>query len=189
MNFSLAVYRVCKKLPESEPMAGQLKKTANELVGDLVMEEWKEAQKRAGCLIAYFEISRNQDWINPVNWEILKKESFSLKEQIGFFEANKKSRKIKKEGTGIVSHNAETRKKYKKEISSRQKEILSFLESKRAVKFSDFTPLFKDQISERTLRADLQDLLNRNLINREGINKNSVYISKTFQAAQPPQAQ
>lgn len=177
MDFSLAVYRVCKKMPESEPMAAQLKKTSNELVGDLVMENLKDAKKRIDCLSAYFEISASQEWMNPLNWKILGKESHALKEKIISFEESKKS-KITKRGFGVMSHNGEPKEKRPREISPRQKEIISFIQTRKAAKISDLAPLFKDEISRRTLRMDLKDLLSRNLIGREGLNKNTVYFSK-----------
>jgi DeoR/GlpR family transcriptional regulator of sugar metabolism len=59
-------------------------------------------------------------------------------------------------------------------LSDRQKKILAEINRKKILKISDLFPIFK-KTSVRTLRNDLNFLLEKKFIKKEGFNKSAVY--------------
>lgn len=191
LDLALAIYRLTERLPKGEIMILQLRKLGNEVVGDLMMDKFFNAQKKIEILLVYFKISRAQKWVREVNWLILSSEYQKLSQEIIFLAQAgdlEERTEIRKRIAGVektedlMSHNIEKVKKIKKvslrvsKLSSRQQKILAELEFRESIKMADLTSLFKNQVSERTLRNDLQALLKRGLINKAGAHKTTVYF-------------
>lgn len=191
LDSALAIYRLTERLPKGEIMISQLRKLGNEVVGDLMMDKFFNAQKKIELLLVYFKISRAQKWVREVNWLILSSEYQKLNQEIIFFAQAgdlEERTEIRKRIAGVektedlMSHNIEKVKKIKKvslrvsKLSSRQQKILEELKEKESIKMSDLTPLFKNTASERTIRNDLQILLKKGLIDRTGAHKTTLYF-------------
>ena len=52
---------------------------------------------------------------------------------------------------------------------------MAALDKKEPLKMSNLIPLFKDDISERTLRNELQAMVKNGLLRKSGLNKATVY--------------
>ena len=193
LDLALAVYRLTNQLPKNEVMIGQLRKLSNELIGDLMMDNFVKYRKRTELLMMYFKISRDQNWVRDVNWQILEKEYQKLNRKIGLLEkagketqyinGNKKESLLRSGQAPIKSHNAVMNDKIaqlasENQLSSRQHMILGEMKIKDSIKMSDLIPLFKNTASERTIRNDLQILLKRGLIDKTGTHKTTVYFLK-----------
>ncbi len=59
-------------------------------------------------------------------------------------------------------------------ISDRQKAILAHIETQKQARISDFFTLF-DRISSKTIQRDLQDLVSRELLKKEGEKRWTIY--------------
>jgi len=66
----------------------------------------------------------------------------------------------------------------KREINQRQKKILDFLNKRKEAKMSDLQGIFKNEVTERTLRNDLQGLAGQKMIRAEGEFKTRKYYIK-----------
>ncbi len=188
LRLALAIYRITDRFPEQEALIGLLRKTANEIVGDLTGGDFERAKKQIEILLNYFKIAQAQNWVKMTNWSILDLEYSKLKQEFIFSvetdEAEKKEEV--REISNIVSHNIRIKKdraSAKKttdtgSLLKRQKMILEEINDKNAVKISDLIPLFKDQVSERTLRNDLQFLLKNGFIEKRGFNKTVSYLKR-----------
>jgi DNA-binding HxlR family transcriptional regulator len=53
---------------------------------------------------------------------------------------------------------------------------MAALNRKEPLKMSDLIPLFKNDISERTLRNELQAMVKNGLIKKSGVNKATTYF-------------
>jgi hypothetical protein len=64
------------------------------------------------------------------------------------------------------------------ELNQRQKKILDFLKKRQEAKMNDLQGIFKGEVTERTLRNDLQSLVAQKLIKSEGEFKTRKYYLK-----------
>jgi hypothetical protein len=193
LDLALAVYRLTNQLPKNEVMIGQLRKLSNELIGDLMMDNFVKYRKRTELLMMYFKISRDQNWVRDVNWQILEKEYQKLSRRVILFEKageeaqtiNEKKKRVflRSVQVPIRSHNTNTDEQIgrlvrENRLSARQQKILEEMKISESIKMSDLIPLFKNTASERTIRNDLQILLKRGLIDKTGTHKTTVYFLK-----------
>jgi hypothetical protein len=65
-----------------------------------------------------------------------------------------------------------------KELNARQKKIVDFLKKKNEAKMADLQGVFKNEVTERTLRNDLKDLVSQKLIKSQGEFKTRKYFLK-----------
>lgn len=188
---SYAIYRITERFPQGEVLISQLRGLGNEIAGDAAGGEVRNLAKKIDRLLIYFQIAQQQDWVKPLNWLILAREYKLLGQEgglagsvgaEGILENEQAAEPTKND---IVSHNILKAKKRvgqrqikSSELSFRQKKILQELKSGTPLKTSQLVPLFADKVSERTLRNDLQELLMRGLIRKNGFKKTAVYLVK-----------
>lgn len=193
LNLSLAIYRVTARFAQGEVLAGQMRESGNQIAGDLAEGNFAAAEKKIERLKIYFAIAKEQNWVKPINWSVLDFEYYKLQQEVIF---ELKSRGLpmmgkaadlrgENEGNeeGIVSHNIRRVKKTSpKEISTatensnlRQTKILAALDGNSSLKMSDLAPLFKDDVSERTLRNELANMIKSGLLKKSGVNKFTEY--------------
>jgi len=189
LNLTLAIYRITERFPQGEVLISQLRGLGNEIAGDAAGVEVRNLAKKIDRLLVYFQIAQQQDWVKSLNWLILAREYKLLGQEAGLAGSVGAEGDLKNEQAAeprdkeFVSHNIWKAKKpmVKKraqsvDLSSRQKRILQELKSGTPLKTSQLVPLFAGQISERTLRNDLQKLLIRGLIRKNGSKKTAVYL-------------
>ncbi len=189
LDLSLAIYRVTQRLPEQEPLAGQLRQAGNEVAGEIAAGKFREAQNEIEKVLIYIKIARFQNWLRPANWSILDFEYYKLKQEVIFWlesEKLEKREEVKEEKPKDTSHNIKRPEK-RVEISepadsrrqafinSRQQQIFEEIKKRKSSKLSDLIPLFKN-VSERTLRNDLRMLKDSGKVGKRGFNRNSVYF-------------
>jgi|GEM_PF-1440923 len=189
LDLSLAVYRVTASFPMGEVLSYQLRLLANQIVGDIVVDDLAKIEKRINRLLVYFKIASQQNWVRAANWAVLNFEYIKLKQEIDLLTKINTEEAIAVEekavkNISLVSHNIKREAKVIKEpvpkiagLSDRQSNILTEINKRRSVKNADLVPLFKN-VSDRTLRNDLTFLLEKKLIRKEGVNKMAVYLSR-----------
>jgi len=191
LKLSLAIYRVSGLLPAGEVMVRQLRRLGNEVVGDLVVDDLVAARKKIKVLRMYFKISQSQNWMREANWQILDQAYAELNQEISLLnkiEEKKSETKGEERAKGNrrmdMSHNIRGRLKkedlslFQAEVNQRQQKILDTLRANNQLHISDLIPLFQNDISARTLRNDLNFLINQGLVNKKGSNKFKVYFAK-----------
>lgn len=204
LNLSLAIYRVTAKFPVGEALAGQMRTLGNEIAATLSVAEaglssagdMERVKKDISRLRVYFQIAKEQNWVRPMNWSVLDFEYYKLQQYIEFeLGAGERGLTQKKDDAdlrgeekkaSIMSHNIEERQQVGKKLSRqesvilplRQDRILKIIQNKGLVKMSDLTPLFKDEISERTLRNELQAMVASGSIKKRGANKYTEYYMR-----------
>jgi len=183
LDLSLAVYRITGRFPSGETLVGQLRELGNEIAGDLATGESVNLNKKINRLRTYFKIAQAQSWVARINWQILDLEYYKLEQEVLL--EQKKSEAAEKEGiSSIMSHNVGDKIKPVSRRSvpvsrirgnSRQNKIMAALDKKEPLKMSNLIPLFKNDISERTLRNELQAMVKNGLLRKSGLNKATVY--------------
>lgn len=189
----LAVYRLTNLFPRGEVLTNQIRELANEIAAEVLshkprfeMRTLERVNDKISKIIVYFEIAKAQNWLKPINFEVLIREYQGLKEEI------EKERTLRLQPStaapaqginateGLFSERSErskqSRRAKKQKITERQKKILTYLQEKNSAKMKDFLEIFKDEVTERTLRSDLKFLINQGLIKKQGHLKTTKYF-------------
>lgn len=189
LNLSLAIYRVTEKLPRGEILVWQIRKLSNELIGRIVFGDWAGSEKRINLLSAYFKIARAQNWLKEGNWYVLETAYKNLKQEIIIKRLKGELLTSRKEPAFQEAVVDKPEKIYKSQsplirgqkigsAARRQNKILEEMRKQGTIKISDLAPLFKKQVSERAVRNDLQVLIDKGLITKNGSNKTREYALK-----------
>jgi len=189
LKLTKAVYDSIEFLPEKEPLKNKIKETSLSVLGNLIFlslstygnpvsffSDNKESKEKKNQILVktlsdisvlknYLKIGKSQGWIDSFNFLILSKEYDIIRERLEK-DLQKKEEKIEK-------------KEIKEEsFSDRQEKILDFLKEKEKAQVSNLKEVFP-QVSKRTLRRDLDDLMKKEKIKREGEWNQVFYKIKT----------
>lgn len=153
LKLAHATYKVADILPENEEVRSNIKDTATSIVVHLLLPE-KERDglyviKEVQRLQEYFNTAKNKQWVNPENFLILEREYDKI---IRLFEQPEQ-----------ISVSAPPTPS----LSERQKKILEILRSKEKTQVWELQKVLPE-VTKRTLRRDLDDLLQLNLVERQG---------------------
>jgi len=194
LKLTNTVYKALEFFPESDPLKNRAKDkalsimerlilTANKNprvsvegvdwtpVGDIFLQNEIKNQviEDIDALLGYLWIAKSQNWLSSVNFLILSNEYEKIKKEIR--PALELTRKL----PGMEERQAEsdsqkqTGNQYQpvQEIRGRQKQILEFLSKNGRAQVSDLQKVLPD-ITKRTIRRDLEELLRAGKIQRLG---------------------
>ncbi|KPJ56654.1 hypothetical protein AMJ49_04290 [Parcubacteria bacterium DG_74_2] len=167
IKLTLAVYRVTELFPEKEPLKNKIRELSLKILGDILDSkrgEIEQVMKDIERLEDFLEIAKSQNWVDFRNFLVLNQEYVKIRKGI-----------IPKEKL-IEEKSKELPKKAK--IAPRQKKILEFLQKQEKTQVWELQKLFPG-ISKRTLRRDLENLLNQGVIERIGKWNETFYRLKT----------
>lgn len=203
LKLTEAVYKSIEFLPGEEPLAKNIKERSLRILANLILNSLSTfsnpvsffsggdknsagLEKEPICLQVltdievlknYLKIGRDQKWIDNINFLVLAKEYDIIKKEI----ATELEESIKKKGLKKKKDNKEREKKEEKtdsSLNSRQRKILKILKKREKTQVSDLKEVFGN-VSKRTLRRDLDDLLKKEKIVRRGEWNKSFYKIKT----------
>jgi DNA-binding transcriptional ArsR family regulator len=182
-----AVYKVTDLFPPREPLKMAIRKEALNILffSVLFLKDFNPKNKEDSLasikiLETCFKVSRKQNWINEKNFEILEREYA----KVGEFLKEKIS--IKKES---VSKKPAVEKQPKKEpekfeisnksieyekLSDIQLKLLEVLQNKGQLRPLEINTYFP-QLSPRSVRRELKELREKNIINSIGGGKSTFY--------------
>jgi len=153
LKLAHATYRVADVLPESEEIGSNIKDTATSIVAHLLLPE-KERDglyvvKEVQQLQVYFNTAKSKQWVNPENFLILEREYDKI------IRLSEQYQQISVSVPPTPS------------LSERQKKIIEILRSKEKTQVWELQKVLPE-VTKRTLRRDLDDLLQLNLVERQG---------------------
>ena len=196
-----AVYRVTELFPRNEPLRYKTREMADEILHDFVLFQNLEAQKRNQAknqifskieILSeyYFDLAKEQNWVNPRNFLILKREYDKIKtEMVGApssaqlepseVELPKIEPKPEPEPAperaptptpalpvkALAKAGAPAPEPGK--LSERHKEIIKIIKQKQEAQVGEIRESFPE-LSKRTLRRDLEYLLKQGYVERFG---------------------
>lgn len=164
----LAIYRVTNLFPKEEVLINQTRQMANQTAIQLFSGNFSRAINDLEGLFVCFRIAEAQNWINRVNFEILKQEGAALKKDLLKHSVWKSdgSKEIKKEKIKSPQKPAE--------LNLRQRQILSILKIGDKMKKTGLVEKLAP-ISQKTIQRDLKDLCDKDLINKIGNTRDCLY--------------
>lgn len=178
----LALYRVSDILPQNEALRFKLREEALNTIShaehfylDPNVLNYKFGASLS-TLNQYCVLAREQRWLSEKNFLIVENALKELQNALSELEA--KDVKSKK-------HEKSTRKRALQKsvinltavnfgVSTRQKQLLTYLQEKNEVRVGDLTEFFP-RISKRTIRRDLDSLVKAKLIARGGKTNGTLY--------------
>ena len=151
LKLTNATYNVADILPQDEEVRNNIKDTATSIVIHLLLPE----KDRDGLHIIeeiqqlreYFNTAKSKQWINSDNFLILEREYDKI------IELCKQYQQVSVSPTPS--------------LSERQKKILEILRPKEKTQVWELQKVLPE-VTKRTLRRDIDDLLQLNLIERQG---------------------
>lgn len=178
-----ATHRVADILPNG----GQIKKLANQLLADLLLfcdsnpvtvEQKRNILPRTlrqvETTVNSLNSVKDSSPINPKNFEILENEYNKIpKILIGFLEQSKPLLPLNEEKPKTAQKSGE-----EKNLSVRAHKILELLKNKEKTQVWELQKVLPE-VTKRTLRRDLDELLTLNLIERKGEWNNVFYQYKS----------
>lgn len=207
-DLCLAIYRIVKHFPEEEVLISQIKKLANDLTANILILEKteknliQEISWQLEKINVFLRIAGTQGWLNPINFDFLMQGYGKIKDELnnlsdnrinavsfkmrlprGSAETEKQEKKTlsndfaEKQNRNIIKRKTENRQLIN-ELNQRQRKIIDFMRKKKEAKMNDLQEIFKGEVTERTLRNDLQGLTAKKLIRAEGEFKTRKYYIK-----------
>lgn len=176
------VYKIIDFFPEGEPLKNKTKEKALEIMEKLVLvslpdnphpnpqkgEIATQVLNDIEVLKSYLNFGKIQGWVDNLNLLIILKEYDKIKEEIKSIAVlpreEAKSEKIMPVDK-LVGKEEEIVDENK--VSTRQEEILRVLKTQGKAQVADFKKVMSN-VSKRTLRRDLDDLLKRERVVRVG---------------------
>ena len=187
VGLTLALYRVTALFPKEEPLRWRLRQAADDILGDIVEFGYyngdEKIEKRIAAKIevinALLEVAREIGLTHPLNFSVLVREYSWLSDFCAKLATHKESStKLYTWNNFVDGHKQETSPKRVEKstggLNNRQKAIIEHLKSAGEARISDFFKKFQG-ISSRTIQRDLQDLVARDLLKREGEKRWTTY--------------
>jgi len=167
-------YKVIEFFPESDPLKNRAKDRVLLLMENLILldgiEGWASFQndkiktqviEDVDILLGYFWIAKCQGWLNSTNYLIISNEYKKIKEEIEL-----RPLAIRSLGD-LPSAKAGNGNDKKDQLSNRQRKILEFLAGNEKAQVMDLTVVLPN-VTKRTIRRDLDELLKTGRVAREG---------------------
>ena len=181
LKLTNALYKIIEFFPEGEPLKNKTKEKALEVMESLVLVQGNPGNKEKvsaqilediEVLKSYLRLGKSQGWIDSVNFLILSKEYDKVKEEI------QPAYSVMQRGAGLLidgigkqitfeQNNEEQTVDSQDVISERQKKIIEILRKQEKAQVGDLKKVFSN-VSKRTLRRDLDDLLKKKKVIRAG---------------------
>jgi DNA-binding HxlR family transcriptional regulator len=171
INLTSVTYGLLEFFPEEEPLTNRAKDKALAISEGLVLFQENQASNKIlediDTFLNYMEIAKSLGWMSNINFLIISKEYGKIRNQISQLVV-KPPVERKKENTSIVAvQSPKDTSAPKLLVSDRQKKILNILKEKGKAQVSDFKTVLTD-VTKRTIRRDLDELLKNNQIIRVG---------------------
>ena len=182
-----AVYQIVDLFPEQDILQDKTKEKALAIMDNLAvisLPEWSfkkgkaalEILKDIEILTGYFSLAKAKGWINGMNLMIVLAQYDKIKKDLkpiadlmqkdpSLGETKAKPAKVRE--VGAVDNVVNNNQGIEAPLSDRQSKIIEILRTQGGVQVSDLKDALSD-VTKRTLRRDLDDLLKKGKISRVG---------------------
>lgn len=170
IKLTLFIYQTSEHWPEDNLLKFKIRNLANEILADCILLSQGNFTKtlQSKLLGEVCEIqecfvrARAKRFLNRNEFLLFQKEYNNIKRKLGAL-TSKGIKQVERRGAFL-----ETEKGFKEEeLREREKKILEILEEKGKAQVQDLQKFFPN-ISKRTLRRDLENLLKKGLVQRSG---------------------
>ena len=174
IKLTLAVYKVTKIFPNKEPLKFLIREKVNQILADFILKnKVQNIKENIDVLNSYFGIAEKQNWVDQLNFLVLKREYNEIREEL---EDKTDKIEIKEK---IIKKSLKLPNPHPDPIllNNRCERILEVLKEKEKAQIWEFKKVFPE-VTKRTLRRDFEFLLKQRLVIRAGKNNNVYYMLK-----------
>jgi len=174
IKLTLAVYKVTKIFPNKEPLKFLIREKVNQILADFILKnKVQNIKENIDVLNSYFGIAEKQNWVDQLNFLVLKREYNEIREEL---EDKTDKIEIKEK---IIKKSLKLPNPHPDPIllNNRCERILEVLKEKEKAQIWEFKKVFPE-VTKRTLRRDFEFLLKQRLVIRAGENNNVYYMLK-----------
>lgn len=177
-----AAYRVLEFFPESDPLKNRAKDKALVIMENLTFiygtDGWASLQREKtktqllddiDIFLGYLWIGKTQGWLSSINYLIISHEYEKIKKELG--PQIEFTQKITFDNPAVVNFEpqkpVESKARNEIKLPDRQAKIVEFLGKNEKAQVMDLQKILPD-ITKRTIRRDLDELLRAGKIDRMG---------------------
>lgn len=178
-----ALYAVTNLFPEKESLKFSIREKGNSVLSffviidnkDLVLSNQElndfrvKIKRDIVSMFSYFDLAEAQNWINPQNFKILRKQYKDVQKHVDGIRV-----KQKKKTANTPVKKQKIAKEIKFQLSDMQEKVLDILQSNGKMRSSDIS-IFFPSINPRSIRRELSNLKERGIINSEGRGRSTSY--------------
>ena len=180
LQLTFLVYRTIEDWPEAVFLKTQFRHLVNQILNDFILVSngfkilREQALRNISVLQGYLVEARNKKLISRDEFLLLKQEYCKISEY--FKKPLQQVEKDQPEKEKVLKKNSSPKEKKKQipqnninldNLNQRQKKILDILSDRENVQVWQLKELFSE-VSKRTLRRDLESLVEKNMIKRQG---------------------
>ena len=196
IKLTIGVYKVSELFPKKEPLKFLLRKKADEVLAGLVAAQFQpraraleQVIKQIAVLGVYLQIAESQNWVKPENFWLLKTEYQAIEEEAkqmlavenGVRQAASPGSNSQPKAESAQPSKPKTAKSNPAPdfsgLKDRHKKIVQLLRQKASAQIRDFNKILPE-VTKRTLRRDLDFLLQNGLVARMGDKSKTEYKIK-----------
>ncbi len=186
------LYRLTLLFPKQEALRHKIRGVADEILVDLVVileggpKEKREAafnvERNIEILDVLLQLAKKQDWVLGREIVEIFDEYLVIKKEVEEFNdlSRKELRETEKESIGVEEKKESLpeveEKKEDVQLNKRQEDIIAFIEKNDQVQVKDIQEIFP-KVTKRTLRRDLNTLLEKGVVQRSGKGNRTYYSS------------
>ena len=180
LQLTFLVYRTTEDWPEAVFLKTQFRHLVNQILNDFILVSngfkilREQALRNISVLQGYLVEARNKKLISRDEFLLLKQEYCKISEY--FKKPLQQVEKDQPEKEKVLKKNSSLKEQKKQipqnninldNLNQRQKKILDILSDRENVQVWQLKELFSE-VSKRTLRRDLESLVEKNMIKRQG---------------------
>ena len=172
LKLTIAGYRIGDLFPGKEPLRWQIKESMGKILFETIKSQFLPDSKtlvfaEIQALKTMLDIAENQNWINSKNILILKQEYDKLAQEMKQVSRSINAPNMPEKPVEVVVK-PKSQKPVMPKLSpeKRQERIVSMLNFRKRINLSDLKKIFP-QVGSRTLRRDMEALLEQGLITRK----------------------
>jgi len=180
LQLTFLVYRITEDWPEAVFLKTQFRHLVNQILNDFILVSngfkilREQALRNISVLQGYLVEARNKKLISRDEFLLLKQEYCKISEY--FKKPLQQVEKDQPEKEKVLKKNSSPKEQKKQipqnninldNLNQRQKKILDILSDRENVQVWQLKELFSE-VSKRTLRRDLESLVEKNMIKRQG---------------------
>ena len=179
VRLAFATHRVADALPREEQIVQEVREAANTILADLILLTDKEVvraekkgdllfglERQIDILLVYLDRAKKEGWVNPENFSVLEEEYGKIRDLLEIFEDVPRPQTAK-EPPNIEKNEKKPETEDQASLTQRQKRIIEFLHVKENAQVWELQKVLPE-VTKRTLRRDLDELLQKNLVERKG---------------------
>jgi hypothetical protein len=175
LKLTIAGYKISELFPEKEPLRWQTKEAVGKILFETIKSQFLASSKdivfaEIQALNGMLDLIENQKWVDSKNLLILRQEYSKLAQEMRQIQHPEvvSPQTLERSQEAMVRPRIQAPKPIMPKLSpeKRQERIVSMLNFKKRINLSDLKKIFP-QVGSRTLRRDMEVLLERGMISRK----------------------